>query len=103
MWRRLAATTEDCRLKPIAKRSFVILASAWLVGCATVPARQFGVSSLSVSGMEQLDDAALKVCLATQARERFSFTFGAAGEPECGVPPFYARGRFDLWTWPWTG
>ena len=53
--------------------------------------------------MRQLDEEALKVCLATQARERTGFTLGVASEPECGVPPFDAsRLPVALWAWPWT-
>jgi outer membrane protein assembly factor BamA len=74
-----------------------------LSACATIPKGEIGVSELSVEGMSKLDDEALKVCLATEARERSGFTFGAAGDPECGVPPFDAsRLPVKLWAWPWT-
>lgn len=79
---------------------------AWLAcgatGCATIPKHEVGVHSISVEGMHQLDEQALKVCLATQAREKTGFTLGVASEPECGVPPFDA-GRLPvaLWSWPW--
>ena len=72
------------------------------LGCASIPKHDYGVHSLSVDGMRQLDEAALKVCLATQARERTGFTLGVAGDPECGVPPFdAARLPVALWSWPW--
>jgi outer membrane protein assembly factor BamA len=74
-----------------------------LSACATIPKGAIGVSELSVEGMSKLDDEALKVCLATEARERSGFTFGAAGDPECGAPPFDAsRLPVKLWAWPWT-
>jgi outer membrane protein assembly factor BamA len=72
-------------------------------GCASIPKHDAGVSKLDVTGMHQLDEAALKVCLATQARERAGLTLGVAGDAECGVPPFDAtRVPVNLWTWPWT-
>jgi outer membrane protein assembly factor BamA len=74
-----------------------------LSSCASIPQGDTGVRRLSVKGMDQLDEEALKVCLATEARARSGFTFGSAGEPECGVPPFDAtRLPVKLWAWPWT-
>jgi outer membrane protein assembly factor BamA len=76
---------------------------ALLSACASVPKGDTGVRELSVGGMGQLDEEALKVCLATEARERTGFTFGNAADPECGVPPFDAtRFPVKLWAWPWT-
>jgi len=81
----------------------LIAACSLLVACATIPRRDYGVRSLEISGVKQLDESALKVCLATQARERFGFSFGVADTPECGVPPFDAsRLPVSFWAWPWT-
>ncbi|HET8935303.1 MAG TPA: BamA/TamA family outer membrane protein [Polyangiales bacterium] len=76
---------------------------AMLSSCATIPSGEYGVHDLSINGMQQLDDEALKVCLATQERERAGFTLGNAADPECGAPPFDAsRLPIRLWAWPWT-
>lgn len=76
-----------------------LLVSGTLSACATIPKHEYGVNSLTVSGMQQLDEVALKACLATQARERI----GVAGDAECGVPPFDSqRLGIELWAWPWT-
>jgi len=76
---------------------------ALLSACATIPKGEIGVSELSVEGMSKLDDESLKVCLATEERERTGFTIGAVGDPECGAPPFDAsRLPVKLWAWPWT-
>ena len=74
-----------------------------LHGCATLRPNARGVHSLAIRGSEHMDEEALKVCLATQARERTGLMLGAAGDPECGVPPFDAsRLPIALWAWPWT-
>lgn len=74
-----------------------------LCSCATIPSGEYGVHDLTINGMQQLDDGALKVCLATQERERSGFTLGNAADPECGVPPFDAsRLPIRFWAWPWT-
>ena len=84
-------------------RSCVSFALAALCSCATIPSGETGVHDLTINGMHQLDDEALKVCLATQERERSGFTLGNASDPECGVPPFDAsRLPVRLWAWPWT-
>jgi outer membrane protein assembly factor BamA len=98
---------------PSASRKSFAAAPAWsgafcvactlLHGCATLPSNAYGVDSLTIRGSQRMDDEALKVCLATQARERTGLTLGAAGDPECGVPPFDAsRLPIALWAWPWT-
>jgi outer membrane protein assembly factor BamA len=81
----------------------VVAGCTLLSACATVPPNAYGVHSLAIKGTEHMDEAALKVCLATQARERTGLTLGAAGDPECGMPPFDAgRLPISLWSWPWT-
>jgi hypothetical protein len=89
--------------RSFASKLLAIEACVLLQACASVPQRQYGVHSLSIHGTERMDEEALKVCLATQARERAGLTLGAAGEPECGMPPFDAsRLPIALWAWPWT-
>lgn len=83
--------------------AIVALVCLTLSSCATIPSGELGVRDLSINGMDQLDEAALKVCLATEERERSGFTLGRAADPECGVPPFDAsRLPVRLWAWPWT-
>src|SRR5262249_38313618 len=103
MYGRLALTRlPRVRLGTLAP-GFIVLACVFVSGCATVPKREYGVRSLKISGMRQLEEAALKVCLATQERERSGFMLGVEGDPECGVPPFdAARLPVQLWAWPWT-
>jgi outer membrane protein assembly factor BamA len=80
-----------------------VLLCAALSGCATIPSGETGVRRITVSGMDQLDDQALKACLATEERATFGFMLGGAGEPECGVAPFDAsRVPVRFWSWPWT-
>jgi len=108
---RLARAIRCHPLASLTTRLFGIVRGSVLLGglacaataCATIPKHEYGVRSLSVEGMKQLDEEALKVCLATQARERTGFMLGVAGEPECGVAPFdAARVPVALWSWPWT-
>ncbi|MEY4575822.1 MAG: hypothetical protein RL701_525, partial [Pseudomonadota bacterium] len=100
--RRLGTTTTRSLRASVSLLAVVGVMSV-VPGCATIPKREYGVRSLSVAGMDQLEGAALKICLATQERERAGFVFGVAGDPECGVPPFDAsRLPVSLWTWPWT-
>lgn len=81
----------------------VAAACVGLASCATIPKNEYGVRDLTIHGMEELDEESLKVCLATQERERSGFTLGVSGEPECGVPPFdAARLPVRFWAWPWT-
>lgn len=96
----LAPRLRMLRRAPLQAAAFLCLV---LCACASIPKGEIGVRDLSVEGMDRLDDEALKVCLATEARERSGFTLGAVGDPECGVPPFDAsRLPVELWAWPWT-
>lgn len=72
-------------------------------GCATIPARRYGVSEVRVEGLTHLDHAAAEACLGTRRRSQFGFDFGATSTPDCGAGPFDgSRLRLDLWSWPWT-
>ena len=75
-----------------------------LIGCAgAIPKGRYGVDEFELPGADRIDDAAIKACLATHARERAGPVLGASEEPQCGVPPFDAtRIPIDLWAWPWT-
>jgi outer membrane protein assembly factor BamA len=103
--RGLVASSATCRSRSsAAARSCLLGALALcLSACASVPKKEYGVRQLDIDGMRGLDEQALKVCLVTQAREHFVLTPGAAGETECGVPPFDDGGLpIELWAWPWS-
>lgn len=74
-----------------------------LEGCAAgIPAGRYGITAFDVDGVDEIDEASLKACLATQERPH-GFALGPNPDPECGVPPFdAARLPIDLWAWPWT-
>ncbi len=67
-------------------------------GCKTIPEDAYGIERIRFSGMEELDQEALRACLATRERERVTVSFGTSPDSECGVPPFDGkRVSFDLW------
>jgi outer membrane protein assembly factor BamA len=92
------------RCSCLASASGVIAWACMLLpGCASVPRHGYGVRTLDVEGAKRMDPEALKVCLATQARERTGFLLGTNLDPECNVAPFDAtRVPVALWSWPWT-
>jgi outer membrane protein assembly factor BamA len=75
-----------------------------IASCAgAIPPDNYGVSSVEIQGAKRFDDDAIKACLATYPREKFSFILGGAAAPQCGTPPFDAtRMPIRLWSWPWT-
>jgi outer membrane translocation and assembly module TamA len=79
---------------------------AWLmlvVGCATIPPTRYGVRSLELEGVEAFDGDAIRVCLATQARNRTQLNLDLDESTACGEPPFEGDvSRLNLWTWPWS-
>ncbi|MFZ1864071.1 MAG: BamA/TamA family outer membrane protein [Polyangiales bacterium] len=80
------------------RRRCICLLLVLASGCKTIPEDAYGIDRIRLSGMEELDPAALKACLATQARERVTISFGTSADPQCGVPPFRGkRASFDLW------
>ncbi len=86
-----------------AARAAVWAGLAVSAGCATIPQHRYGVSSLEIEGVEELDEQALKACLATHERPWFQVTLGRTADPECGVPPFDSdRVVLSFWRWPWT-
>jgi outer membrane translocation and assembly module TamA len=103
--RNLAAVI--CRTDSVAKSlalGLVLLGAADLTGCAAaVPRGRYGVTSFDIEGTDQIDEAAIKACLATHERDRAGFTLGPSEDPQCGVPPFdETRIPLKLWAWPWT-
>jgi outer membrane translocation and assembly module TamA len=71
-------------------------------GCASIPKERYGVSSVELQGVEQVDGQTLRACLATRERPWFEFNLGRSASPDCGSPPFdAARLRLQLWRWPW--
>ncbi len=65
-----------------------MLALIALTACAKLPPHRYGLDDLSIEGMEQLDEEALRACLATQDREKVTLGVGAFRARECGTPPF---------------
>jgi outer membrane protein assembly factor BamA len=92
------------RFTSLASASGVIAWACMLLpGCASVQRHSYGVRSLEIQGTKHMDPEALKVCLATQARERTGFLLGTNLDPECNIGPFDAtRVPVALWSWPWT-
>ncbi len=84
-------------------RSLVVLAVVTLSACATIPDGRYGITTVAIDGVEQMDEEALAACLATRERDYFRLSLGRAAAPSCGVPPFDS-GRFTFlqWPWPWT-
>ena len=67
-------------------------------GCKTIPEDAYGIDRIRFTGMEQLDDEALRACMASQERDRVTIAFGTSPDRQCGVPPFDGkRVSFDLW------
>ena len=72
------------------------------LGCASIEAGRYGVSSLEITGNRAFSAAAITDCLISRERERFEFAIGL-DDPKCGVPPFdVSPVRLRLWRWPWT-
>jgi outer membrane protein assembly factor BamA len=82
----------------MARRRCICLLLVLASGCKTIPEDAYGIDRIRFSGMEALDPAALRACLASQERERVTVAFGTSADPSCGVPPFDGkRVSFDLW------
>src|SRR5688500_16783126 len=82
-----------------------LTAAAALLGiaaCAGVEKGQYGVDSLDIEGMEQMDEEAVKRCLLTTERETAEIPLGLSPS-ECNEPPFDdSPPAVSLWRWPWT-
>ncbi len=69
-------------------------------GAAVIPEDRYGVDHLDFIGVEEMDERALRACLATRERETFGLSTSA--EPECGTPPFDSGSlTIPFWRWPW--
>lgn len=82
--------------------AILVLLVSLAAGCAApVQKHRHGVDALQITRTRNFDPEAIKACLATRSRPRF--TIGGQAKPECGVPPFNTS-RFALptWAWPWT-
>jgi hypothetical protein len=81
-----------------------LIACLTLFGCASIPHGRYGVDDLEIQGVDDLDQFALRSCLATKERPWLSIDLSKSPSPACGKAPFDAR-RFHLalWRWPWTG
>ena len=83
-----------------ARRLALGLAGLVFCSCASIPKDRYGVQSMKIRGTKQVNEHALRACLATYDRPSFTLR---TSEPECGKPPFDARSfNVPLWSWPWT-
>lgn len=82
----------------MARRRCICLLLVLASGCKTIPEDAYGIDRIRFSGMEELDQEALRACLASQERDRVTISFGTSADRQCGVPPFDGRrASFDLW------
>jgi outer membrane protein assembly factor BamA len=82
----------------MARRRCIFFLLVLASGCKTIPEDAYGIDRIRFSGMEALDQEALRACLASQERERVTLSFGTSPDRACGVPPFDGkRVSFDLW------
>lgn len=86
----------------LARRLSLVAALFGLVACAGVEKGQYGVDSLDIKGMEQMDEEAVKRCLLTTERDTAELPLGMSAS-ECNEPPFDdSPPAISLWRWPWT-
>lgn len=72
------------------------------LGCASIPARQYGVSEIEWQGVERMSSDAIEACLVTREREATVLRLGM-GSGKCGELPFDSRPpKLTLWTMPWS-
>jgi len=72
----------------MARRRCIFFLLVLASGCKTIPEDAYGIDRIRFSGMEALDQEALRACLASQERERVTLSFGTSPDRACGVPPF---------------
>jgi len=88
---------------PVSVHALLAATLLLALGCEHVPPNRYGVQRLRLEGMEEMDPAALRACLATRERPSFAINLGTSSVPTCGVPPFDSgRLNLRLWRWPWT-
>jgi len=79
-----------------------LIATLLLSSCAHVPAGRYGIESLEIEGMEEMDERALRSCLGSRERDTTGLDLGAFTSPSCGEPPFDDSAySLELWSWPW--
>jgi outer membrane protein assembly factor BamA len=88
-------------------RPLLVLGCALLallcVSCAELPKGRYGLDDLRFEGVHKVDPEALRVCLATVAREKLTLGLAALRSPKCGEPPFdKARAAKRLFAWGWS-
>lgn len=77
----------------------------WLAACASIEPGRYGVSRLTLSGMDQMQPQPLRECLVTRERKSVSLRLGVRA-PKCDQPPFeWSAPELRLWTfggtkWP---
>ncbi len=82
--------------------ALAVLPLLFALGCAHIAPDRYGVHSIDIDGMEDLNEEALRSCLATAERERFTIHLGGGSHEECGRPPFDGGADIEMWRWPWT-
>jgi hypothetical protein len=89
-------------MRPSTVVGFALLALL-CVSCAELPVHRYGVNELRFEGVHEVDPEALRVCLATEAREKLTLGLAALRSPKCGEPPFdKARAAKRLFAWGWS-
>lgn len=85
-----------------ATKALALVVGLATTACAEIPADAYGIRRIRFHGVEQLDEEALRSCLASEERDVVGVELGTAGEPTCGQPPFDAqRASLRLFSWPW--
>ncbi|MFK8000052.1 MAG: outer membrane protein assembly factor [Polyangiales bacterium] len=81
--------------------ALMLLVGAVFGGCAHVPADRYAVDHLNIEGMEEMDEYALRACLATSQRSRTGINLSRSTRPACNEPPFEdaVRVRLPILTW----
>jgi outer membrane translocation and assembly module TamA len=84
------------------QRGIAAVALVGALGCASIEAGRYGLSSLEITGNHAVSESAIAECAISRGREAFTIGIGLS-EPACGVPPFDTSPvRLRLWRWPWT-
>lgn len=80
-----------------------LLVVGLLASCAEMQPKRYGIDDIRFKGMKQLDSETLRVCLASQPREKVTLGLAALRKPDCGKPPF-DKPRFSkrLFAWGWS-
>lgn len=87
---------------PTLLRAIAFVLTFGLCACASVERGRYGVHSFEFSGVEKMDDGALKACLITRERPSMQLLLGVSA-PTCGEEPFDSSApALRLWRWPWT-